>query len=73
MSTILEGIPARVVTDKIDRRQGSEFDIVIVDLTRTESAGFMKDKRRLNVLFSRAKNGLYVVGHKSGALVSDMP
>jgi hypothetical protein len=64
MSKVYPQITQPVVTNKIDRRQGSEFDIVIVDLTRTQGAGFMKDKKRLNVLFSRAKNGLYVVDHK---------
>ena len=64
MSKVYPQVLGKVETDKIDRRQGSEFDIVIVDLTRSEGAGFMKDKKRLNVLFSRAKNGLYVVGNK---------
>jgi len=64
MSKVYPQVPGKVETDRIDRRQGSEFDIVIVDLTRSEGAGFMKDKKRLNVLFSRAKNGLYVVGNK---------
>src|SRR2546423_13903966 len=54
----------RVQNDKIDRRQGSEFDIVIVDLTRTRGAGFMKNRNRLDLLLSRAKNGLYVMGNK---------
>jgi len=56
---------ARDQNDKIDRRQRSEFDIVIVDLTRTEGIGFMKERNRINVLLSRAKNGLYVVGNKT--------
>jgi superfamily I DNA and/or RNA helicase len=64
MAKEIEGVSDRVLTDKIDRRQGSEFDIVIVDLTRTEGVGFLKDRRRLNVLLSRAKHGLYVVGNK---------
>ena len=64
MSKVYPQVLGKVETDKIDRRQGSEFDIAIVDLTRSEGAGFMKDKKRLNVLFSRAKNGLYVVGNK---------
>jgi len=63
MSKVYPQVLGKVETDMIDR-QGSEFDIVIVDLTRSEGAGFMKDKMRLNVLFSRAKNGLYVVGNK---------
>src|SRR5436190_14591035 len=64
MSKVYPKIAKQVLTDKIDRRQGSEWDIVVVDLTRSHGAGFMKEKRRLNVLFSRAKNGLYIVGHK---------
>jgi hypothetical protein len=64
MSKVYPQVLGKVETDKIDRRQGSEFDIVIVDLTRSQGSGFMRDKKRLNVLFSRAKNGLYVVGRK---------
>jgi hypothetical protein len=64
MAKEISGLTDRVLTDKIDRRQGSEFDIIISDLTRTQDAGFLKDRRRLNVLFSRAKHGLYVVGNK---------
>jgi len=35
MAKVHTKIAQRVSTDKIDRRQGSEWDIVIVDLTRT--------------------------------------
>lgn len=51
-----------VVVDKIDKRQGAEFDIVIVDPCAVARAGFLQ-KQRLNVLFSRAKCGLYVLGN----------
>jgi hypothetical protein len=64
MAKEISGFTGRVLTDKIDRRQGSEFDIVIVDLTRTQGAGFLKDRRRLSVLLSRAKHGLSVMGNK---------
>ncbi|KAK4937961.1 hypothetical protein LTR10_021526 [Elasticomyces elasticus] len=58
-----------VVVDKIDKRQGAEFDVVIVDPCAVARAGFLQ-KQRLNVLFSRAKCGLYVLGkHKSWKLM----
>ncbi|KIW56291.1 hypothetical protein PV05_04961 [Exophiala xenobiotica] len=53
---------ADVVVDKIDKRQGAEFDIVIVDPCAVIKAGFLQ-KQRLNVLFSRARCGLYVLGN----------
>jgi len=53
-----------VVVDKIDKRQGAEFDIVIIDPCAVARAGFLQ-KQRLNVLFSRAKCGLYVLGKHS--------
>ncbi|KAJ9500643.1 hypothetical protein H2202_003859 [Exophiala xenobiotica] len=53
---------ADVVVDKIDKRQGAEFDIVIVDPCAVLKVGFLQ-KQRLNVLFSRARCGLYVLGN----------
>ena len=54
-----------VDVDKIDRRQGSEWDICVIDITRTNGAGFLHLLGRLNTLFSRGKNGLYIIGKKS--------
>jgi hypothetical protein len=54
-----------VDVDKIDRRQGSEWDICVIDITRTSGAGFLHLLGRLNTLFSRGKNGLYIIGKKS--------
>ena len=54
-----------VDVDKIDRRQGSEWDICVIDITRTSGAGFLYFLGRLNTLFSRGKNGLYIIGKKS--------
>ncbi|KIV84947.1 hypothetical protein PV11_00692 [Exophiala sideris] len=57
------------VVDKIDKRQGAEFDVVVVDPCAVARAGFLQ-KQRLNVLFSRAKCGLYVLGnHRSWKLM----
>ncbi|KAJ3564153.1 hypothetical protein NPX13_g7945 [Xylaria arbuscula] len=50
----------------IDNYQGEESDIVIASLTRSNSRGeigFMKAPERLNVLLSRARNCLIIIGN----------
>ncbi|TAQ88242.1 hypothetical protein B7494_g3417 [Chlorociboria aeruginascens] len=50
----------------IDNYQGEESDIVLVSLTRsnkTNDIGFMAAPERLNVLLSRARNGLIIIGN----------
>jgi serine/threonine-protein kinase len=47
----------------IDRFQGKQYDLVIVSLVRTESLGFLKEVRRMNVAVSRAKSHLIVIGN----------
>ncbi|KAF8065345.1 P-loop containing nucleoside triphosphate hydrolase protein [Lyophyllum atratum] len=50
----------------IDNYQGEESDIVIASLTRSNSShdiGFMNAPERLNVLLSRARNGLILIGN----------
>jgi hypothetical protein len=53
----------------VDSFQGREADLVVVSLVRTDGiAGFMRDLRRSNVLLSRARSRLYIVGsHASWA------
>ena len=52
----------------VDEFQGSEADVVIVSLVRNnalvpwKSLGFLKEKNRMNVLLSRAKQKLIIVG-----------
>ncbi|QCK88710.1 helicase [Phreatobacter aquaticus] len=52
----------------VDEFQGSEADIVVVSLVRNnallpwKSVGFLKEKNRMNVLLSRAKHKLVIVG-----------
>lgn len=52
----------------VDEFQGSEADVVIVSLVRNnalvpwKSIGFLKEKNRMNVLLSRAKQKLVIVG-----------
>lgn len=50
----------------IDNYQGEESDIVIACLTRSNNAGdigFMSSPQRVNVLLSRARNGLIMIGN----------
>lgn len=54
------------VLTKVDNYQGEERDIVISSLTRSNDrgdVGFMAAPERLNVLLSRARNGLIVIGN----------
>ncbi|TPX68016.1 hypothetical protein SpCBS45565_g03385 [Spizellomyces sp. 'palustris'] len=46
----------------IDSFQGHEADIVFASLVRTDGVGFMSDRQRINVMLSRAKKELLVVG-----------
>ncbi|KAJ2919476.1 hypothetical protein MD484_g928, partial [Candolleomyces efflorescens] len=58
--------PIRLST--IDNYQGEESDIVIISLTRSNERGdigFMYSPERLNVLLSRARNGLIMIGDSS--------
>ncbi|RYC54853.1 hypothetical protein CHU98_g11354 [Xylaria longipes] len=56
--------PIRLST--IDNYQGEESDIVVVSLTRSNDngeIGFMAAPERLNVLISRARNALIMIGN----------
>ena len=52
----------------VDSAQGSEADLVIVSLVRNNprtgspALGFLRDRRRMNVLLSRARQQLVLVG-----------
>ena len=56
----------KVTVSTVDRFQGQEADIVLLDLVvrsnRSEGLGFMRDKTRLNVAISRARDVLIVIG-----------
>ena len=47
----------------IDRYQGSENDVVIVSLVRTDGVGFLHEPARRIVAQSRARLGMYFVGN----------
>ncbi|KAI9687140.1 MAG: hypothetical protein M1822_002551 [Bathelium mastoideum] len=58
----------RIRLSSIDNYQGEEKSIVIISLTRSNSTGdigFMSQPERLNVLLSRARDGLIVIGNIS--------
>jgi senataxin len=61
--------PCPVDVNTVDGFQGREKDIVIVSAVRANeqenTIGFVRDKRRMNVAFTRARLNLWVVGHAS--------
>ncbi|KAK3897515.1 helicase required for RNAi-mediated heterochromatin assembly 1, partial [Staphylotrichum tortipilum] len=60
----MDRAPLRIST--IDNYQGEESDIVIASLTRSNDSGdigFMAAPERLNVLMTRARNGIVLIGN----------
>ena len=56
----------------VDGFQGGEKDIILVSVVRTsESVGFLKDWRRINVAMSRAKHARWVFGKFEPLNISD--
>lgn len=59
--------PKSIRCSSIDNFQGEESDIVVMSLVRSNkrgTIGFLKEAQRVNVLLSRAKIGLYMVGNR---------
>ena len=56
----------RLRISTIDNYQGEECDVVVASMTRSNSKfdiGFMQAPERLNVLLSRARNGMILLGN----------
>jgi superfamily I DNA and/or RNA helicase len=56
----------KVEINTVDAYQGREQDIIIYSVVRSNSKrklGFLKDKRRLNVALSRAREQLFIIGN----------
>lgn len=50
----------------VDNFQGEEAKVVVVSLVRSNNerrCGFLKTSNRINVLLSRAKHGMYIIGN----------
>lgn len=63
----------RVAT--VDNFQGEEAQVVIVSLVRSNpehKVGFLRTPNRINVLLSRAKHGMYIIGNTDTAATVPM-
>ncbi|KAG9842726.1 hypothetical protein KCU98_g8248, partial [Aureobasidium melanogenum] len=52
----------------VDNFQGEEADVVVISLVRSndqQKCGFLRTSNRINVLLSRAKNGMYIIGNSN--------
>lgn len=61
-STLLKSL--RIAT--VDNFQGEEANVVIVSLVRSndeKKCGFLRTSNRINVLLSRARHGMYIIGN----------
>jgi hypothetical protein len=65
VSSFVEGAGTWELISTADNFQGEESDIVVISLTRSNARndiGFMTSPERLNVLLSRARNALILIG-----------
>ncbi|ETS04326.1 P-loop containing nucleoside triphosphate hydrolase protein [Trichoderma reesei RUT C-30] len=63
-TTLLKSVRAATV----DNFQGEEAKVIIISLVRSnlqKKCGFLSTSNRINVLLSRAKHGMYIIGNSS--------
>ncbi|TFA97633.1 NFX1-type zinc finger-containing protein 1 [Trichoderma ghanense] len=63
-TTLLKSVRAATV----DNFQGEEAKVIIISLVRSnlqKRCGFLSTSNRINVLLSRAKHGMYIIGNSS--------
>jgi hypothetical protein len=61
-TTLLDAL--RIAT--VDNFQGEEAKVIVVSLVRSnpeQKCGFLKTSNRINVLLSRARHGMYIIGN----------
>lgn len=66
-STLLNSL--RIAT--VDNFQGEEASVVVISLVRSNpqgKCGFLSTSNRINVLLSRAKHGMYIIGNSNTCL-----
>ncbi|KAF3935208.1 hypothetical protein ABW19_dt0200627 [Dactylella cylindrospora] len=62
----VKGLKQLVEVSTVDQFQGTDRDIIIVSTVRSNDEcriGFLRDPQRLNVMLSRARQGLIVIGN----------
>lgn len=64
--------PCPIEVNTVDGFQGREKDIIIASTVRASegSIGFLADIRRMNVMLTRARTNMWIVGHR-GTLAKD--
>ena len=74
VATIKDTIKARVTVHTVDGYQGCENDVIVASTVRANKQGllgFSEDRNRLNVLFTRAKRALIIIGNKDTLRTSE--
>ncbi|KAG6331888.1 hypothetical protein ID866_7202 [Astraeus odoratus] len=67
ISMLKEALPSSVTCATVDSFQGRESDIIVFSTVRCNASreiGFVDDARRLNVMWTRARLGLIIIGDK---------